>query len=408
MVEKSKLNNFENIDLVRIAKDFGTPVYFYNLDLLEHKFKTLEKYITYKDKKIMFAMKANFNSDVLKLVRDLGGGIDGISIGEVMLAKKIGFKDIIFTGIGVTDEEIDFCIKNNVMLNVGSVDLLERVGRKHRECNVCIRINPDFGAGHHEHVITGGPQSKFGIYEKYLEDVLFASKKYDLKIVGVHFHIGSGVLDYKLYLDAIKKALDVAVYFKTIEFVDIGGGIGIPYRSDENEFNVKEFGEDISKVMMDFSDKEKRNVKLLLEPGRYIVAESGVLLAKVCEIKETPLYRFAILDTGFNHLVRPMMYGSYHEIINLSKTDLYGLGNSDWVIAGNVCESGDIFTRDEKEIKPRKMPNPDYGDIIGIFDVGAYGYSMASHYNLRRFPKEIVYHKGKIKVSEREYLEFVL
>lgn len=403
-----KLDNFEGINLVEIAEKYGTPLYLYNLDKVEENFKQLEESIPYKNKKILFAMKSNFNKEILKLIRNLGGGIDAISIGEIQYALDVGFKkeDILFTGIGISNEDIKFCVRKSIIPNLGSLDLLERIGRMFPNSKVSIRINPDYGAGHHDHVITGGSQSKFGIHESYIEEVEKISKKYNLVISGIHFHIGSGVLDYKLYIEAIKKALDISTTFKEVEFVDIGGGIGIPYKPDQEVFNLKEFGKEITNLLEEFSEKEKRNVKLLLEPGRYLVAESGVLLTKVVEVKQTPEYKFVIVNTGFNHLVRPVMYGSYHEIINLSKINSNSI--EDQVIAGNVCESGDIFTRDENGIIPRKLPIAEYGDIIGIFDAGAYGFVMASHYNLRKFPKEIVVKNKKIKITKKDYLKYVI
>lgn len=404
----NKLKNFEGIDLVEIAKKYGTPTYLYNLDKIEQNFKKLEESIPYENKKILFAMKSNFNKEILKLIKDLGGGIDAISVGEINYALDVGFKkeDILFTGIGISNEDIEFCIRKGITPNLGSLDLLERIGKMFPNSKVSIRINPDYGAGHHDHVITGGSQSKFGIHESYIEKVKETSKKYNLIISGIHFHIGSGVLDHKLYTEAIKKALEISTTFKEVEFVDIGGGIGIPYKPEQSNFDLNEFGKEITRLLEEFSEKEKRNVKLLLEPGRYLVAESGVLLAKVVELKQTPEYKFVIVDTGFNHLVRPVMYGSYHEIINLSKITSNNF--EEQVIAGNVCESGDIFTRDENGIIPRKLPTAEYGDIIGIFDTGAYGFSMASHYNLRKLPKEIVVKKNKFKVSKKDYLKYIL
>ncbi|MEN2998451.1 MAG: diaminopimelate decarboxylase [Brevinematia bacterium] len=403
-----KLDNFKDIDLLSIAKEYGTPIYLYNLDKVEENFRNLLNSIPYENKKILFAMKSNFNCEILRLIRDLGGGVDTISPGEIEYALDLGFKkdDILFTGIGISDEDIEFCLKNGIVPNVGSLDLLIRIGNRFPGSKVSIRINPDYGTGHHDHVITGGPQSKFGIYQSYLEEVKNISKKYDLTISGIHFHIGSGALDYRVYLKAIEKAVEISTMFKDVEFVDIGGGIGIPYKPEQNSFDLKEFGKEISNVMERFSAKEKREVKLLLEPGRYIVAESGVLLSKVVEVKTTPMYKFVIVNTGFNHLIRPVMYGSYHEIINLSKLNCTELEKQ--VIAGNVCESGDIFTRNENGILPRKLPKADYGDIIGIFDAGAYGFVMASHYNLRKLPKEIAVKNGKVYLTPREYMKYIL
>jgi len=403
-----KLDNFKGINLLDIANEYGTPVYVYNLDKVKENYQKLFNSIPYENKKILFAMKSNFNVDILKTLRYLKCGIDAVSTEEIAYALDLGFKseDILFTGIGISNEDIKYCISRGIVPNVGSIDLLERISKNYPGINISIRINPDFGHGHHDHVITGGPHSKFGIYESYLEEVKRITEKYKVNVIGVHFHIGSGILDFEPYIRGIKKALDISKIFKTIEFVDIGGGIGIPYRENDNNFDLEKFGESISKLMDEFSKAEGRNVKLLLEPGRFLVAESGVLLAKVVEIKHTPLYKFAIVNTGFNHLARPVMYGSYHEMINISKIDSKEF--EEIVVAGNLCESGDIFTRNEEGIEPRRIQKVEYGDILGIFDAGAYGYSMASHYNLKKFPKEVVVKDGYHRLSEKAYLKYVL
>jgi diaminopimelate decarboxylase len=403
-----KLDNFKGINLLDIANEYGTPVYVYNLDKVKENYQKLFNSIPYENKKILFAMKSNFNVDILKTLRYLKCGIDAVSTEEIAYALDLGFKseDILFTGIGISNEDIKYCISRGIVPNVGSIDLLERISKNYPGINISIRINPDFGHGHHDHVITGGPHSKFGIYESYLEEVKRITEKYKVNVIGVHFHIGSGILDFEPYIRGIKKALDISRIFKTIEFVDIGGGIGIPYRENDNNFDLEKFGESISKLMDEFSKAEGRNVKLLLEPGRFLVAESGVLLAKVVEIKHTPLYKFAIVNTGFNHLARPVMYGSYHEMINISKIDSKEF--EEIVVAGNLCESGDIFTRNEEGIEPRRIQKVEYGDILGIFDAGAYGYSMASHYNLKKFPKEVVVKDGYHRLSEKAYLKYVL
>jgi diaminopimelate decarboxylase len=403
-----KLDNFKGINLLDIANEYGTPVYVYNLDKVKENYQKLFNSIPYENKKILFAMKSNFNVDILKTLRYLKCGIDAVSTEEIAYALDLGFKseDILFTGIGISNEDIKYCISRGIVPNVGSIDLLERISKNYPGINISIRINPDFGHGHHDHVITGGPHSKFGIYESYLEEVKRITEKYKVNVIGVHFHIGSGILDFEPYIRGIKKALDISRIFKTIEFVDIGGGIGIPYRENDNNFDLEKFGESISKLMDEFSKAEGRDVKLLLEPGRFLVAESGVLLAKVVEIKHTPLYKFAIVNTGFNHLARPVMYGSYHEIINISKIDSKEF--EEIAVAGNLCESGDIFTRNEEGIEPRRIQKVEYGDILGIFDAGAYGYSMASHYNLKKFPKEVVVKDGYHRLSEKAYLKYVL
>lgn len=268
-----------------------------------------------------------------------------------------------------------------------------------------MRINTDVGAGHHAHTITGGPDSKFGIYYDKIQEIKAIADMHRLKIVGVHQHIGSGILNPDDFITAMDALLPVAKQFSELESVDFGGGIGIPYRADQKQINLEALGKTISEKFKAFCQEFGRQITLTIEPGRFLVAESGVLIAKVNTIKDTPAHKFVGVDSGFNHLVRPAMYGSYHEIV---KVDEVKSDKTDKVlVAGNICESGDLFTLgDSGEKVDRELPVLKEGDIIGILDAGAYGFSMASTYNMRPRPIEVMVN-GKLHnvIRERETVE---
>ncbi len=395
----------DRISAIELVKKFGSPLYVYSEHIIKDRFNHLKNAITYKDTTIHYAMKANSNFSILKLLAKEGAGIDAVSIEEVEIALKAGFKpeNILFTGINLSIEEMKRAIKKGVTLNIGSLMQLKFYGEYFPNTKVSIRINPDFGAGHHDHVITSGVESKFGIFctkenKAYLKEINRLSEKYNLKISGIHAHMGSGILEEEKYLGLAERLLDIAKEFPDLEFVDIGGGIGIPYHENENYFDVDKFGRDITKVMEEFSSSYGKRIQLKLEPGRYIVAESGVLLVTVYDIKETPAFKFIGVDSGFNHLIRPMAYGCYHAIINASNVEDE---KEAVVIAGYLCETGDVFTRNEEGPQKRTISKIDIGNVLAIMNAGAYGYAMASNYNSRLRPAEVMVSDGKARLIRR-------
>ena len=274
------------------------------------------------------------------------------------------------------------------MVNIGSIAQIEIYGKLNPNSKISIRINPDVGAGHHDHCITGGPNSKFGIYFDKISEIKKAVEKYNLKIIGIHQHIGSGILDTSKFLLAMDVLLSAAKEFDDLEFIDFGGGIGVPYRPEEKQLAIKEFGKAITEKFSNFCQNYGKELYLYLEPGRFIVAEAGFLLARIVNKKSTPKHNFVGIDTGFNHLIRPAMYGCYHSILNASNMNTKE--KEKLVVAGNVCESGDVFTQNEDGIEDRVLPKTQIGDIFAILNAGAYGFSMASNYNSRRLPAEIL------------------
>lgn len=400
MSQEFKIGNFTASELI---EKFGSPLYVYDADTIKQRFRQLKESISIiKNNKILYACKANSNIEIIKILNQEGAGIDVVSPGEAYSALLAGCKssDILFTGNNMSNWEFDYAVSQGVLLNVGDLSALERFGQKYPGSDVCIRINPDVGGGHHEHVITGGPESKFGIYFTDVKKALETAQKYKLKIKGIHQHIGSNILEEKTFLKAVDVLLKSAKEFPDLEFIDFGGGLGIPYKPEEKSLNLKEMKKEIAEHFKKFCEEYGKEVEFWIEPGRFLVGESGYLLTTVNTIKFNPGYKYVGTDSGFNHLVRPTMYGSYHEIINTSNPD----GEKENVtVCGNICESGDIFARD------RQISKISEGDILAILNAGAYGYSMASNYNTRPLPAEVLIEGNEVRlIRRRENFEELL
>lgn len=391
----------------KIAETFETPVYVYDESRIKHQLRLLFQYIIYRPLAILFAVKANSNPHILKIIADeylkIGEtvGVDAVSSGEVALSLKTGVlpQNILFTGNNTTDEEIDFAVAKGVLPNIDSLSRLKRFGQKYPGHDVCVRINPDVGAGHHDHCITGGPESKFGIWHSEVGAIRKIAENYKLKIIGAHQHIGSQILDPGKFLFAMEVMLKVSRDFPDLKFVDFGGGLGVPYKPEEEPLDVEALGAEMSALFTEFCKKYGRPLYLVIEPGRYLVAEAGFLLVQVATVKRNPDGRvFVGVDSGFNHLDRPARYGSYHEIVNISNPEGKKVVAD---IVGNLCESGDKFAIQRPISQPRE------GDLLVINNAGAYGYSMSSNYNLRPRPPEVlVKNNGEIiEIRKRETIE---
>lgn len=385
----------------KIAIKFGTPVFVYEEEKIRHQAHSLRQGINYEPKKIFYAVKANFNPHILEIFKQEGVGIDAVSPGEIALALKVGFSsaDILFTGNNITDEEMDFTVEKGVLLNIDSLSRLEKFGKKYPGKQICVRINPDVGAGHHDHCITGGPKSKFGIWHSETDEIKRIAKVHNLEIIGIHQHIGSQILEPNMFLIAMEAILKVAPSFPDLQFIDFGGGFGVPYKPEEKPLNIAELGRRISECFSYFCNEYGKALTLVVEPGRYLIAEAGYLLTRVNTVKKNSNGRvFVGIDSGFNHLVRPAMYGSYHEMINISNPT----GEKESVdIVGNLCESGDRFAEDREIEQIRE------DDLLLIKNAGAYGYAMSSNYNLRPKPAEILIKTGGElqTIRQRETLE---
>jgi len=403
--ESTNSFNIGNISCIDLIEEFGSPLYVYDKQIFKGRFNTLKNAFTYPKIKIYYACKSNTNINVLKIFKELGSRIDTVSPGEIFISLKAGFaaEDLLFTPNNPSAGELQYAIDRNIMVTLGSMAIMKEYSKLGGRKEICIRVNPDIGFGHHDHCITGGPKSKFGIYFDQLDETSSLARDLDLEIKGIHAHIGSGILMADQFIEAMDMILNSAGKMGDIDFVDFGGGIGVPYRSEEKPFDLKTFGIKASDFMRDFSAHYGRELEFNFEPGKYLTAEAGHLLVTVTNRKETPLYKFAGTDSGFNHLIRPILYGSYHHIINCSNPDG---ALEDIVIAGNICESGDLFTVGPDGPEPRRIPEIRIGDILAIANAGSYGFSMASNYNSRPRPAEVLIEDGKARlIRKRETFE---
>ena len=382
----------ENISAELIMQEYGSPLYVYEESVLRSCFRQLISGFPEGLLRIHYSMKANSNQSILKILREEGSYIDAVSEYEVRLALESGFEpeQIIFTGNNNNLQEIEYCVNQKVLINLGSLALLELYGKKYSGETVSVRINPGLGAGHHAHCITGGPDSKFGIYHDQINLVLELANKYSLTINGIHSHIGTGIFEAEPMLEAMEMTIAVAEKFPDLEFVDFGGGFGIPYRPDQTALDMNDLSQKMTERFREFIKNYGRDLEMKIEPGKLLVGPAGILLTTITNISKTPKYRFVGVDSGFNHLLRPTIYGAYHRIINAS---CVSGKEEDIVVVGNICESGDILSRSGEEII-RRIPSPKIGDRLAFLDVGAYGMSMSSQYNFRPRPAEILVNDG--------------
>lgn len=391
-----------------LIEKYGSPLYVYDASIIKERYESLRKVIDYPHTRIHFAMKSNSNQRILEILEREGAYLDTVSAFEVEIALRAGYQAdrILFTAINLTDEDMRYAREQGIILNVGSLDTLQRYGELYPGSDISIRINPDYGAGHHDHTNTGGPASKFGIFQDDLAQASDIITRFGLRLRGLHSHIGSGILDQGQYVAMMDFILRLAEQFPGLDFIDFGGGIGVPYRPEQPQFDLDAFGLRVSRLMKEFAQRYGREVTLALEPGRYLVADAGVLLCTITDLKETPRYRFVGVDTGFNHLIRPMAYGSYHHMVNASHVQ----GEEEEVLlAGYLCESGDIFSRTEEGLEPRTLSRPRLGDTVALYTAGAYGYVMASRYNSRPLPAEVLVENGQHRlIRRRETLEDIL
>jgi len=399
-------------DAIELTKKYDTPLYVIDEEKIRENYKRVYGAFSthYKDFKIFYACKANTNLAVMRILEQEGSGIDAVSPGEIYTALLTGFdpERILFTGNNATDEELKFAVESGVTINLDSVSALHRLTKicNPHEVKISFRINPKVGAGHHEHCITGGDLSKFGIMEEEAVEVYQRAANMGYNIAGIHTHIGSGILDPEPFMLAVKTLMDVAGRVHQqgnidLEFIDFGGGLGIPYTPEESKLDIETFSKEITDLYKDKLDEyDLGKPTMCIEPGRYIVGDASTLLTKVNTIKQS--YRkFAGVDAGFNTLLRPSMYGSYHHIVIADRPDAENTQEID--IAGNICESGDLFARD------RPMPEIKEGDVLAIFNAGAYAFSMSSQYNSRPKTMEVLVNNGESEiVRERETFADVL
>ncbi len=377
-----------------LVRHFGSPLYAYDEDVVRERARALRAALTWPRSRVLYSCKANSNLAILRVVRSEGLGIDAVSPGEIFLALRAGFRpaDVWYTGNNAGDDELRYAIRRGVRIALDSIPQIDRVGRLAPGLPVALRVNPDVGEGHHDHVITGGPESKFGIWIDQLAEARRIARRRGLRIVGLHQHVGSGILDAEVFLDAMEVLLGVAAGWVGLEFLDAGGGLGVPYSPGQKPLDVARLGRLLSARFARFCRRYGRELELVLEPGRYVVAESGVLLAGVTAIKRTPGRVFVGTDSGFNHLVRHSLYGAHHEIVNASRVR----GPTEFAaVCGNVCESGDLFTHGREMTRFRE------GDVAAVLGAGAYGFSMSMQYNSRPRPAEVLVRRGRARLIRR-------
>jgi diaminopimelate decarboxylase len=392
--------------LIKAAETNGSPIYVYDKATILQRCKSLTEAVTFPKKKLLFAMKANSNQAVVKTILGAGFGVDCVSLGEIQFVLKLGAERVLYTNNNVADAEFNAVVK--LSKDTGKIwincDSLQRLGDLPEGSACFVRINGPVGGGHHDHVITCGPDSKFGIPWEQVPDILKVAEQRKLKIVGVHQHIGSGIREVEKFGDAMEVLLTVLRKYELpdLEYVNFGGGIGVPYRPSEKHIDLKTFGSMLSSKFAAFCKEAGRDLTLMLEPGRFPVAEAGYLVVKVNTLKQTPYNKtFVGVDSGFNHLVRPTMYGSYHHITNLSNPNG---APKQYYVAGNICESGDIFTRadgDDNHAASRELPEVRRGDLLAIHNAGAYGFCMASEYNMRPRPAEFLLDNGEAVLARK-------
>lgn len=388
--------------LLTLTKKYNSPLYVYDASIIEEQYlRITEAFSSVKNLKINYAVKALSNISVLKLFNKLNSGIDTVSIQEVQLGLKAGFnpKDIIYTPNGVSLEEIENVAKLGVHINIDNLSILEQFGQKYPKTPVCIRINPHVMAGGHHKISVGHIDSKFGISIHQVPHIKRIVENTGMHINGIHMHTGSDILDIDTFLRASDILLNTVKEFKNIEFVDFGSGFKVPYRKNDIETNIEELGERLSARFNEFCKEYGRELTLMFEPGKFLVSKAGKFLVSVNVIKQTTSTVFAGIDSGFNHLIRPMMYESYHHITNISNPN----GRERYyTVVGYICET-DTFGSN------RRISEITEGDILCFDNAGAYCYSMASNYNSRYRPAEVLIYNGKdYLIRERENFDDIL
>lgn len=394
------LDFFQGIDPTELAEKYGTPLYVCNERILRERCRDLKNLVTYPNFVVDYSAKANSNLAFLQIVKSEGLEVDAMSPGEIYVEKMAGFEphEIFYICNNVSEEEMLYAIKEGVITSVDSLSQLEQYGKLNPGGEVAIRFNPGVGAGHHEKVVTAGKKTKFAVDPEFIPQVKEILKKYDLKLIGINQHIGSLFMTGEAFVKSIGSLLEIAKQFENLKFIDMGGGFGIPYKKefDEAPLDLKDLGKHIDEALYKFAEEYGSQVTFRIEPGRYISAESNVLLGTVHAVKYNHDKKFIGTDLGFNVLQRPIMYDSYHGIEVFRKSDVKSEKEETVTVVGNICESGDILA------KERTLPEIFEKDILCVLDAGAYGYAMSSNYNNRLRPAEILIRESNEVVVTRE------
>jgi diaminopimelate decarboxylase len=385
--------------LLDLANKYGSPLYVYDTNIIASQYKRItDAFEKVGQLQLNYAVKALSNINILRFFKNLGAGLDTVSIQEVNLALSVGVapEKIIYTPNGVSLEEIENVAKKGVQINIDNLSILELFGQKHPEIPVCIRINPHIMAGGNSKISVGHIDSKFGISVHQVPHIKRVVENTGMHINGIHMHTGSDILDIDTFLRATEILFDVAKKFKTIDFIDFGSGFKVPYKEGDISTDIEQLGLQLTERFNSFCKDFGKKITLMFEPGKFLVSKAGYFLAKVNVVKQTTSTVFAGIDSGFNHLIRPMMYDSYHHITNISNPngrDRY------YSVVGYICET-DTFGSN------RRISEISEGDILCFENAGAYCFSMASNYNSRYRPAEVmIYNNDDYLIRERETFE---
>ena len=395
-------NNFciQSLPLLDVAKTFGNPVYVYDAKKIEEKVLSLNLAFSEVNMKIKYACKANTNISILALMKTLGVELDVVSPQEMELGFIAGFdaSQITYTSSGVAFEEIEACVAKDVVCNIDNLSSLEIFGKKYgNSVPVIVRIRPNVMAGGNLKISTGHKDSKFGIPVEQVAEIHELRKKYNLNIIGVHQHTGSDIKDPEAYTEASKIIFDLALGFPDLKIVDLGGGFKVSYKKDDKIIDINDLASKLVPAFKKFCKSYGKDLELWFEPGKYLVSEAGYLLAQVNVVKNNPNKTLLGLNTGLNHLIRPMMYDAFHDIVNISRPTETSTKNYD--VVGYMCETDNIAL-------DRELPTTQEGDIMAIKNAGAYGFVMASQYNARFRPPEVLIINGKAQlIRKRESFE---
>ena len=372
-----------------LIKKYGSPLYVYDERILRKSCREMHNLLPKKNLRVNYSAKANSNIEILKIVRDEDIDVDAMSPGEIYVQKLAGYNAdrIFYIGNNVSKEEMQYAINEKVLVSVDSRAQLESFGPINPGGDVAVRFNPGIGTGHHQKVVTAGKKTKFGVQKDFIPQVKAILEKYNLNLVGIDQHIGSLFLEPDAYIKGVESLLEIATQFSGLKFIDMGGGFGVPYHEGECRLDLKELSEKLNAVLDEFlKDYDNKDVIFKIEPGRYIPAECGVLLGEVYSVKENYGTTYVGTDLGFNVLMRPVLYDSYHAI-TIIKSNKSENGKEVATIVGNICESGDIIANE------REMRKVSEGDIVAVGNAGAYGFSMSSNYNCRLKPAEVLIDK---------------
>ncbi len=379
---------FGQTDPIALANRYGSPLYVYSERILRARCGELKGLLRYPHFQVHYSAKANSNLWLLGIICQEGLDIDAVSAGEIHIALAAGYRPerILFVANNVSTEEMALALDRGVLISVDSISQLCRLGTLCPGGKVVVRFNAGVGAGHHAKVVTGGKDTKFGVDPALIDSCRDTLAAYRLQLVGIHQHIGSLFMQPEPYVEGMKALLPIAEQFAGLEFVDLGGGFGIPYHKADGEprLDLGNLGRAIDEVMCEWSARTGHQLTLKVESGRYAVAECGVLLTTVHAVKHSYGKKYVGTDAGFNVLIRPVLYDSFHEIEIYRASDEPSDGVEHVTVVGNVCETGDVIARD------RLLPQIREGDVLGILDAGAYGWAMSSNYNSRLRPAEVL------------------